>query len=771
MKPIQRFILAAVFLPMAAHAAPVTWGAATAITASTDIQTTGVTNLEGADFGLTNGTTTTVNNGAGETGGVNVAFKSLLYTQSVALSNGITVTPTNFSFNNAAGNGTIGGNYGAILGRHSGVFNNGGSIELSGLNIGTQYQLQVFCMGGDTATVTIAGSPGLAVGGGNNAGNSSGFGKYAVGTFTADGTTQTLAITANTTEPSINALTIGTVSGGGPDTTPPDWTATWPQADPLSTTSLTVRAKTNETGIAFYVVLPDGATAPTSAQVKAGTDSTNTPVSASGSLALTANTEATGPVGGLSPGTAYDVYFVAQDTVPNLQPDPIKVDASTPAPDVTPPTWTATWPKAEQLSPTSITVRAQTNETGTAYYVVLADGATAPSAAQVKAGNDSANAPATAAGSLALTANTEATGPVTGLTADTSYDVYFIAEDVVPNLQATPVLVDVSLVSPAVVSWGGTWTLVTNETAILTPGGYTYGGVNFNGSTTTINNGSQDVVFTGIAQNASGSTNGVTVGSTGMAFQSTGSGNSNVVSGVGSPQTWATVLDRVIGDDNNSASINLTGLTPGTDYTVQFFSSTPDPNINQTTVITSGGAGSPAFGAHTGGETRYVIGSFTATNSSQSFAITGAEPTFGALVIGVEAPADDFANWISGFSGLNGLTGFNDDADFDGLDNGLENFLGTAPNVGNAGLTAGTLSGNAFTFTHPQNATPASDVSAPAYIWSTDLVNWNADDASSGGITVDLNATPNSPSPTTVTATVTGTVPPKLFVRLGVSQE
>jgi hypothetical protein len=329
------------------------------------------------------------------------------------------------------------------------------------------------------------------------------------------------------------------------------------------------------------------------------------------------------------------------------------------------------------------------------------------------------------------------------------------------------VLVDVSLVTPAVVAWG-TWTAVTDETAIQTPGGYTYGGVNFNGVDTTINS----LAFTGIAQNASGVTNGVTVGSTGFAFQSTGSGNSNVVSAVGSPTTWATVLDRVIGDDNNSATIDLTGLTPGTNYTVQFFSSTPDGGINATTMISSGGVDSPQFGSHGGGQTRYVIASFTANSSSQSFSITGAEPTFGALVIGVESAGNTFADWIGMFSGLNGLTAFGDDADFDGLDNGLENFLGTAPNAGNAGLTAGTLSGNVFTFTHPQNATPASDVSAPVYTWSTDLVNWNASDASSGGSTVSLAPDTDNPvaGTTTVTATVTGTVPPKLFVRLSVSQ-
>ena len=214
MKPIKKLIFTCalgLLLSPAAYAAPITWGSATVIAASTDIQTAGVTNLEGADFGLTNGTTTTVNNGAGETGGVNVAFKSLLHTQTVTLSNGITVDPNNFNFNANAGNGTIDGNYGAILGRHTGVFSNSGTILLSGLVINTLYQIQVFTMGGDTAQVSIGGSPNLSVGGGNNPGNSSGVGATVVGTFIADATTQTLTLSANTGEPTINALTIGTV--------------------------------------------------------------------------------------------------------------------------------------------------------------------------------------------------------------------------------------------------------------------------------------------------------------------------------------------------------------------------------------------------------------------------------------------------------------------------------------------------------------------------------------------------------------------------------
>jgi MYXO-CTERM domain-containing protein len=210
----------------------------------------------------------------------------------------------------------------------------------------------------------------------------------------------------------------------------------------------------------------------------------------------------------------------------------------------------------------------------------------------------------------------------------------------------------------AVVSWG-TWTAVTNNTQILTPAGYTYNGVNFNGSTTAINNGpggtgGTDVTFTGVAWNGSASAGSITVGNSGFAFQSTGSGNSNVVSAVGSPQTWATVLDRVIGDDNNAATIDLSGLASGTDYTVQFFSNTPDSNINGTTRITSGGVQSSAFGSpHLQGATKYIIATFTADTTSQSFSITGTEPTFSALVIGTKVPEPSAA--LLGGLGLLGL--------------------------------------------------------------------------------------------------------------------
>ena len=121
---------------------------------------------------------------------------------------------------------------------------------------------------------------------------------------------------------------------------------------------------------------------------------------------------------------------------------------------------------------------------------------------------------------------------------------------------------------------------------------------------------------------------------------------------------------------------------------------------------------------------------------------------------------------------VGGLTAFEDDYDRDGISNGLENFFGTDPSAFTAGVVAGTKTGNTFTFTHPQNTTPASDLTA-SYRWSKDLASFLANGATDGaGTTVTFTTQANTPSSgiTTVTATVTGTATSKLFVRVNVTQ-
>ena len=134
-------------------------------------------------------------------------------------------------------------------------------------------------------------------------------------------------------------------------------------------------------------------------------------------------------------------------------------------------------------------------------------------------------------------------------------------------------------------------------------------------------------------------------------------------------------------------------------------------------------------------------------------------------------PVNSFANWISGFGLTPADQDLFDDPDGDGIDNGVENFFGTNPGTFTRGLIAGSKSGITFTFTHPQNASPAADLTA-SYRWSTDLATFNLGGATSGGTTVNFTTQANTPSPgfTRVTATVTGTAASKLFLRVNVTQ-
>ena len=133
-------------------------------------------------------------------------------------------------------------------------------------------------------------------------------------------------------------------------------------------------------------------------------------------------------------------------------------------------------------------------------------------------------------------------------------------------------------------------------------------------------------------------------------------------------------------------------------------------------------------------------------------------------------PVPTFASWINTYPAIGSQTGFNDDPDGDGLVNGIESYFGTNPGTSNQGLRNLVGTATTITFQHPRNTSPATDVNG-AYRWSMDLQNWNASGASQSGTTVTFTPAPNTPSAgtTTVTATITGSTPTKVFVDLQVT--
>jgi hypothetical protein len=271
------FGLAIFALTPSSHAADITWGSPTNITAVSDISSTGVTSLAGANFGNPSQVATTPASVVVNNGSVDVTFTRVGSNASAALTNGITVTTSSawelWGYN--SGNSSMAGNYGVVLDTNLGIETaTSATITLSGLTIGTQYQFQFFADSTGSNSQTISGSAAM-----NTLG-----GQFVTGTFTADATSQALTMTRNTDFGVANALTIGVISGGGPDTTPPAWIATWPQADPLSTTSLTVRAQTNETGTAYYVVLANGTPHPPPPKSRPAMTATTRPPSGAAAL-------------------------------------------------------------------------------------------------------------------------------------------------------------------------------------------------------------------------------------------------------------------------------------------------------------------------------------------------------------------------------------------------------------------------------------------------------------------------------------------------------
>ncbi|WP_157716563.1 hypothetical protein, partial [Roseivirga ehrenbergii] len=146
-----------------------------------------------------------------------------------------------------------------------------------------------------------------------------------------------------------NNVTIGAVvfnivtSGAVSDNTAPSFENSTPSSSSVTQTGFTLGTDIDEAGTIYYIVVPDGATAPTSAEVKAGTASGGGAAVTSGNAAVTTGAFTNNfSVTGLTSNTAYDVYVVAQDDegTPNLQATPTKVDITTAA-DVTAPTVTS----------------------------------------------------------------------------------------------------------------------------------------------------------------------------------------------------------------------------------------------------------------------------------------------------------------------------------------------------------------------------------------------------------------------------------------------
>lgn len=128
---------------------------------------------------------------------------------------------------------------------------------------------------------------------------------------------------------------------------------------------------------------------------------------------------------GLSGETASLSFTLTGDTTGRTRSGTILVTSVTA--DVTAPVLTAA--DDTKTGVTTATITVDTDEGNGVLYWVLSSSATAPSAAQVKAGNDHTGSPALESGSAAVAGTGTQTINVTGLTGATTYYAHFMQED------------------------------------------------------------------------------------------------------------------------------------------------------------------------------------------------------------------------------------------------------------------------------------------------------------------------------------------------------
>lgn len=113
---------------------------------------------------------------------------------------------------------------------------------------------------------------------------------------------------------------VAAVGAAGADTTPPSTIAGFPAIEAVSGTVVSVTSQLNEPGVLYAVVLPRGATPPSSTETRARTGSGGTPAAASGVKdVLFPYTTVQLDIFGLAPTTDYDLYIVAEDDEVRLQ--------------------------------------------------------------------------------------------------------------------------------------------------------------------------------------------------------------------------------------------------------------------------------------------------------------------------------------------------------------------------------------------------------------------------------------------------------------------
>jgi len=190
---------------------------------------------------------------------------------------------------------------------------------------------------------------------------------------------------------------------------------------------------------AFVVVVAYNATAPTEDEILAGTGSGGTGEFFAGNVSLTESTSASITLSGLS-DNLYDVYTVAK------RENDFTTGISQLLLDIQIPSWSSGYPQIGDKQTSGFDILGKIDEDGVFYAVVVEEGESAPTSTEVKNGQASGGGSPLWSGNDSLTSGTEGTLTTSGLDNGT-YDVYVLAEDLIPNSQNTPIKLTVTLSS------------------------------------------------------------------------------------------------------------------------------------------------------------------------------------------------------------------------------------------------------------------------------------------------------------------------------------
>lgn len=236
-----------------------------------------------------------------------------------------------------------------------------------------------------------------------------------------------------------------------PDNSKPDFASGYPKAATIEDTYVDFDVATTKTCTLYWAIYKKGMPAPTANDFKDGSLSGAID---SGSRKMIRSEEDSIRMGdvietaknALAELTDYDAYFFLTDSINDSSVKKVSITTA----DRTPPEFLNNYPRISKIDKTALTGEAAINEDGKVYWAIVKHGTDYPveNAAlddatareldqklQIKGGMY-----ALKSGSFNAKKNTAASFNMSGLEAETAYDIYFVAEDNSGNLSAIKVL-------------------------------------------------------------------------------------------------------------------------------------------------------------------------------------------------------------------------------------------------------------------------------------------------------------------------------------------